>query len=278
MNSNKEFFTHEEMPLADKDRSIQRAIGWPGDPSYKHYITGNLVRNSPITGDDAKRAEVIYGPQLPILQGKMIRPTPPIPQLHPRVALPAPIKLNHKWIDMAIDFFLINGVTFLHTKSRKLNFRTASVVSSWSCAQILQNLKLIFQMYQVRGFKIQSIDGDDEFDIEELHNFFPRVTFNIVAANAHIGFIEESICVIKEQVRCTTYSLPFTCYPKIMIRYIVKWILRNLNAFPSKNGISETMSPAMLVHGQPQLDLSVPMLAYGTFIMTFTQSDNTQME
>lgn len=259
-------------------RELQCTLAWPSDQSFKHYVSHNLVINSPITVDDIARADVIYGPALSILQGKMTHTTPLVPQLHPRVALPLSIKHHHQWIDLAIDLFWINGITFLHTKSFKLNFRTTSVVSSRSCKQILQNLQPILRMYQACGFKIQAINGDDEFDIDKLHAEFLRINFNIVAANAYVGFIEESIRVIKVCIQCTTCSLPFTCYPKIMIRYIVKWVLHNLNSFPSTNGISNTMSRSMIVRGQPQFDLNSPLLAFGECAMAFTQSDNTQLE
>ena len=105
VTSNKEYFTNQEVKRADTARELQRTLGWPSDPSFKHYISHNLVRNSPITVDNISRATVIYGPALPILQGKMTRTTPPIPQLHPCVELPLSIKQHHKWIDLAIDFF-----------------------------------------------------------------------------------------------------------------------------------------------------------------------------
>lgn len=127
--------------------------------------------------------------------------------------------------------------------------------------------------------------GDDEFDIAELHDKVATggtpnapTVLNIVGEGAHVGFIEEDIRVIKERARCTNCALPFTCYPKIMICFLIKWVLRNLNAFPSKNSISDTMGPSMLVCGTPHIDLSVPLLAFGTFVMAFTKSDNSNKE
>ena len=285
VNSNKEFFTNQEIKQADKARDAMRSIACPGINSYKSYVANNLLKNPSFTVDDINQAETIYGPAIPLLQSKMTRPTPPVPQLHKRVPLPLLVSKHHSAVDLAIDFFWVHGLIFLHTKSRKLNFCMASLVSSRSFAQIMQNLKLVFNVYKIRGFKIRSVTGDDEFDIQELHPAVAEAgtaeapaVLNIVGAGAHVGFIEEDIRVIKERARCITCALPFTFYPKIMIRFLIKWILRNLNAFPSKNSVSDSMGPSMIVCGTPHIDLSVPLLPFGTFVMAFLKSDNTNEE
>ena len=67
VNSNKEFFSNQEVKRADTARELQRALGWPSDSSFKHCVSHNLVRNSPVTVDDIARADIMHGPALPIL-------------------------------------------------------------------------------------------------------------------------------------------------------------------------------------------------------------------
>ena len=48
-----------------------------------------------------------------------------------------------------------------------------------------------------------------------------------------------------------------------MIRALIEAIIYVLNSFPSKNGISRTMNPAMLVEGIPKPDFSQKMIPFG---------------
>lgn len=152
VKNNKEYFTANEIKLADKARNTMRSIGWPSVGSYKYYVSNNLLRNPSFTVYEINRAEKIYGLVIPILQSKMTLPTPPVPQLHKRVPLPLIVSKEHSEVDIALDFFWIHGIIFFHTKSKKLNFRTASCVSSRSFAQIWQKSRTSLQCLQVPWF------------------------------------------------------------------------------------------------------------------------------
>ena len=71
---------------------------------------------------------------------------------------------------------------------------------------------------------------------------------NICAANEHIPAIEKSR-MFKERHRCIRHGLPFKCIPKLMVIELNAYIAHYLNAFPSKGGVSQTMSPAEIVTG-----------------------------
>ena len=47
-----------------------------------------------------------------------------------------------------------------------------------------------------------------------------------------------------------------------------------LNAFPSKNGISDTISPATIVEGKPKLDLEKKMIVFGSYALVYTRTTN----
>ena len=71
--SNKEYFTSQEIQGADNARLLQRDIGWPSTEYFKQYIKKQLLNNCNVTVDDINRADIIYGPAKPTLEGKMIR-------------------------------------------------------------------------------------------------------------------------------------------------------------------------------------------------------------
>ena len=47
-----------------------------------------------------------------------------------------------------------------------------------------------------------------------------------------------------------------------------------INAFPSKNSISDTVSPATIVEGKPKLDFSKPKISFGSYALVYTQTTN----
>jgi len=74
---------------------LQEYIGWPSTSSFKNYIQKSY-ENTDVCIEDINRAEFIYGPAVPLSQGKMTRPTA-LPRVMEKrlVALPAPIEEFH---------------------------------------------------------------------------------------------------------------------------------------------------------------------------------------
>jgi hypothetical protein len=48
-------------------------LGAPTKLSSSLFSSRNLIRNCPVTPDDARRALLIYGPDIAVLKGKMTR-------------------------------------------------------------------------------------------------------------------------------------------------------------------------------------------------------------
>ena len=82
---------------------------------------------------------------------------------------------------------------------------------------------------------------DNEF--EKLQPLVPGININTTAAKEHVPEIEHRIRVIKEHARARLNTLPFQLILIKLIYHVVLW----LNAFPSKSGISETLSPREIV-------------------------------
>lgn len=155
------------------------------------------------------RIETIFGPAPPVIKGKMTRATPSNTQLVPRLPLHDLIHDEYLNLTLAMDSFWLNGNVFLHTKTRNINYRTVSAVSSCSASVIIDNLTVIRKMYESRGFTITVYEGDPEFDIAEVQQFALPATCNMTANDEHNGFIEESIRVVKERSWCITCVVPY---------------------------------------------------------------------
>jgi hypothetical protein len=70
---------------------------------------------------------------------------------------------------------------------------------------------------------------------------------NLTSANEHVPEIERRVRVVKEHCRATRHSLPFERTPKITTVHIVLNVVKVMNLFPTKGGVSETMSPKTIM-------------------------------
>ena len=125
--------------------------------------------------------------------------------------------------------------TFFHTISRKIQFRTIAHVTNRSRKTISRETNAVLNMYQARGFNVPDIHGNNEFACITQDILPTRM--NVTAADNHVGDFERSICTTKERVRTTVHGLPFKRIPKLMVCGLVINSTKNLNQFPSYNGV-----------------------------------------
>lgn len=138
VSQNRAYFTRREVQGADAARKLYRQIGRPSQARFLSYIQQGLVRNSPVTLDDAHRAQHIYGPDIAYLKGKTTQ-RPPLPHIATHTTLPLPdfIAEHHTNITLCIDFFILQKQTFLHIISRKIGYRTTIAVDNRTKATII---------------------------------------------------------------------------------------------------------------------------------------------
>ena len=60
-----------------------------------------------------------------------------------------------------------------------------------------------------------------------------------------------------------------------MVRSLIEAITEVLNAFPSKTGISSTLSPSTIIEGKPKFDFSRAMITFGSYAMVYTSTTNS---
>ena len=70
---NKGNYTQREIEGANKARALYKKIGRPSEKEFNDILQNNLIRNCPVTSDDAKRALKIYGPDVATLKGKTVK-------------------------------------------------------------------------------------------------------------------------------------------------------------------------------------------------------------
>ena len=125
-----------------------------------------------------------------------------------------------------------------------------------------------------RGFTVNAFHGDNEFNIEKLHQHLDPHELHIYAWNEHVGMAENGIKTIKERARCICHASPYTKYPKIMITNMIKHIIRNLNDFPSKKSVAQLVSPATIVKGIEKPNLGYKRVSFGIYVIAWIRTTN----
>ena len=73
---------------------------------------------------------------------------------------------------------------------------------------------------------------------------------NYASAKEHVPEAERNNRTIKERIRATFHTQPFSAIPKIMIKALVMESTRKLNFFPPKGGISSYYSLRDILHSE----------------------------
>ena len=137
---------------------------------------------------------------------------------------------------------------------------------------IITGLRSVKNIYETRGFEITDIHADNEFNVDSIKEALMPTKMTIYAKNEHVPIVERSIRTIKERCQCHCHSVPYKRHTKLMTRHLVENVVHWLNAFPLKNGISKTLSPATIVMGSPKPDFNKDKVAWGSYVMAYTQT------
>ena len=112
VENNKKLFTRRELLRADQAKELYIRLGRPGQSLYKKILGNNLIKNCPITVEDARRAILIYGPDLYSLKGKMVRSVGrALPSFVP-ISIPDYVLQHHRDVTLAVDFLYVQRLPF----------------------------------------------------------------------------------------------------------------------------------------------------------------------
>ena len=145
----------------------------------------------------------------------------------------------------------MNKVPFFTSLSDHLKFTTVLNLKSCKGPDIVQALSKVHGLYTAHGFTLKLIVMDSEFAPHEQEINKLGMHLNTTAADEHIPKIEQQICVIKERACCIQHTLPLKILPLLMLIDMINTSVLWLNAFPPKCGVSEMISPRMIVIGVP---------------------------
>jgi hypothetical protein len=251
---NKAKYTKSDYLQAVLARKIQGIIGRPGTKEFIRIVKDGLLPNCPITVRDIEAAEDIFGADIGILKGKTTRQAPERVRMT-GVAVPTEILDRYKTVTLCGDIMFVNKIPFFVSISRNLKFGTAEMIANRQQKTVFNAIEHVCKLYRSRGFKVEYLLMDNEFECMrgDLANL--GVGLNTTAQDEH--------------------SLPYRKMPMQMIAEMVYASVFWLNCFPSSNGVSTSISPRTIVTGQTVDYGKHCRLEFGSYVQTHEQHDNT---
>jgi len=139
---------------------------------------------------------------------------------------------------------------------------------------IIDTLNEIRQLYSSRGFRVENLHGDNEFNREEIKRSQLPALFHIYGKYEHVGLIERSNRAVKNKARAMAHAAPYKLIPTLMVRGLIVEAVKWINAFSSMSGISKTMSPATIVQGLLKPNMRYKRIVFGSHAMVYTGTIN----
>jgi hypothetical protein len=215
---------------------------------FKWVIQSNQIKDCPMTVQYIDVARKIWGKNIAALKGKTTW-SKSIPVARDYIKVPMELMKLHKEVFLTTYIFFVKKIPFFLTLSRKICFIAVNHLADHTVPHIFKAFKETYQYYLQRGFHIKTVHADGEFAplkplIESMQGG-PMV--NLASAKEHVPEIERRIRAVKERCRATRHSIPFETIPKLMTIHIVLNVVKLLNFFRTKGGVSDTLSPKTIM-------------------------------
>jgi hypothetical protein len=118
-----------------------------------------------------------------------------------------------------------------------------------------------------RGFRVVEIHADKEF--EKVETDLLPVRLRICRVDEHVPEIEGSAQTQKNENRAACFAVPFKCITRLMVRELVKQGNEFLNAFGTKDSISDGLSPRNIIDNHPHVDHNDLKYKFGQFVQLY---------
>jgi hypothetical protein len=265
-------YTTRELKQVEAARRLYIMMGRPSRDDFFKMITNGRILNNPITTEDYKRAEAIYGTDLGVIKGKTTKKKPE------RVPIEVTQAIYEKQnIILAVDIMQVTGLNFLVTVSRSIKFITVMHLVNRKKKTIVEAMRQAITIYKGRGHAvtacefaetedrpIHTILADNEFAAIRDEMEADGIQVNLTAKSKHVPEVERQNRVIKERARAIMQTLPYRHVPKkiriALIQYVTFW----LNKIPK---VGQQFSPRDIICGEQKIDYKrICQLPFGAYV------------
>lgn len=161
---NMEGFAKRQIENAKLARRIYPMVGRPSPQDFKLMTTEGTLRNAPVTGDDIKNANHVFGPQeVGASKGKSVRqdPTPVATDI---MEAPRGTLKNNKKTVLTEDIVFANSLPIVVAHSRNINFATVDLANDKLAKTLFGSVKNAIDHHKSRKFSIKTLLMDSEFE------------------------------------------------------------------------------------------------------------------
>jgi hypothetical protein len=140
---------------------------------------------------------------------------------------------------------------------------------------ILANITVVRNIYIKRGFLLEIVEADGQFEPLQGELSELGITLNKCSRQEHVPVAERRIRTLKERCRGICNTLPFKKLPGMLIVQMVSTCNFWLNIFPPKDSVSRDISPRELITGV-KIDFNKHIRAeFGEYVQVHEEHDNT---
>ncbi|KAL7487947.1 hypothetical protein ACHAW6_013525 [Cyclotella cf. meneghiniana] len=212
VEDNRKKFSAQDYLKAKIARALQRRVGRPSTAQYIHIIQKKQISNCPVTVQDIKNAEFIWGPDLGSLKGKTVRRQPAAVRTEV-YNVPLQVMQQYRNVTLSADIMKVNTIPFLMTISRHIRFGSAGKLDNMKNSTILKHFKTIIAVYSVCGFNVTIVMVDNQFESMRGDLADLGALINVVSHDKHVPDIKQFNQTIKERTRCTYNMVPYKHFP-----------------------------------------------------------------
>jgi hypothetical protein len=183
------------------------------------------------------------------VQGKTVRKASDIVRSGGLAPIPATIMDHYQKIMLCVDVMKVNKMPFLVSISRAIKFGTVAWLKNAKADTILSHIKDMRNIYVKRGFLLEIVEVDGQFEPLRGELAAMGVTLNKCSREEHVPVAERRIRTLKERCRSICCSLPYAKLPGMLVVQMVSTCNFWLNVHPPTDGVSRSINPRELITG-----------------------------
>jgi uncharacterized protein (DUF1786 family) len=144
-----------------------------------------------VTCRDIRIAEAIFGPDVGSLKRKTVRQSPDAVNAPIIMGISAGIYNHYPGLVLADNVMYVNKIPFFMTISRHIQFGTAEVLTNETAKTLTDCIKKVKALYVERGFRIQTICMDGQFECLRADLADMQINLNTSSTDKHVPEIEK---------------------------------------------------------------------------------------
>ena len=229
-------YSKREVASAKLARDVMRKLGYPSQRDMADMLTAGSLLDCPVTIQDVKRAQDIYGDVLAALQGKT-------KQKKAAAVQTSSIDVVRRDQDLHVDLMFIDREPYLVSVSSPLQLLMVNHCGDKSTDSVKAALLNHISLYKGQDYQVKMILCDGEGAVQAMRQDLNEIgiAVNIAGPQQHVPLVEVKIREIKERVRCHIAALPFRL-PDVLTAHLVSFCVSTINMFPTRSSVNR-LSP-----------------------------------